>query len=265
MFILQVVTEAVSFVGVDVNTASHCLLRRVAGLTNSRAASIIEWRAKHGAFRNRKQLLDVKGVGSKTFEQCAGFIRILPETAVTSEIPAKTGKRTTSKNNDLNPLDQTWIHPESYAIANDFVVNYCKCKLNDLGTPAFIEKINFHAKAGCAALAAQSDTNEATMEIIVKALTMKKNEDIRLASNCPLFRDGMKSIKDLSVGTVLNGVVRNVTHFGAFVDVGVGDQGLIHVTRMKKQTLQVSQRIEVKVIEVDVTRKRIGLELMTTL
>ncbi|CAL1682886.1 unnamed protein product [Lasius platythorax] len=256
----EVVTEAVSFVGVDVNTASQCLLRRVAGLTNSRAANIIEWRIKHGAFRNREQLLDVKGIGKKTFEQCAGFIRIRPETAI-GETATKESKKSKS---DLNLLDQTWIHPESYAIANKFV-KHCQCKLNDLGTPAFIERINSHAKAGCAKLAAQFDTNETTMEIIIKALTMKKDEDIRLKSNCPLFRDSVQCIYDLNVGTVLSGVVRNVTHFGTFVDVGVDNNGLIPISRMKYQTLHIGQHVEVKVIDVDAARNKFALELIKTL
>ncbi|XP_029174038.1 uncharacterized protein LOC114942762 [Nylanderia fulva] len=254
----EVVTEAVSFVGVDVNTASQCLLGRVAGLTKSRAASIIEWRTKYGAFRNREQLLDVKGIGKKTFEQCAGFIRIRPDTAVIGEIATKESKKLKE---NFNLLDQTWIHPESYAIANKFL-KHCQCKLDNLGTPAFIERINSYAKAGCAKLAEQFDIDETNMEIIIKALTMKKDEDIRLKSNRPLFRVGIQNIHDLSVGIILSGVVRNVTHFGAFVDVGVENEGLIHITRMKQQTLHVGQHVEVKVINLDVARSRIGLELM---
>lgn len=257
---MQVVTEAVSFVGIDINTASQCLLRRVAGLTNSRAANIIEWRTKYGAFRNREQLLDVKGIGKKTFEQCAGFIRIRPETAIISE----TTKRENEKSpTDLNLLDQTWIHPESYAIANKFL-KHCQCKLDDLGTPTFIERINSHAKAGCAQLAAQFDTDETTMEIIIKTLTMKKDEDIRLKSNYPLFRASVQSINDLKVDTTLTGAVRNVTHFGAFVDVGVERSGLIHITKMKNQTLYVGQHVEVKVINIE-AHNRISLELMRIL
>ncbi|KAG5325674.1 SRBD1 protein, partial [Pseudoatta argentina] len=252
----EVVTEVVSFVGVDINTASHYLLQQVAGLTVSRSKSIIEWRSKNGPFRNREQLLKVKSIGSKTFEQCAGFIRILPETAKTSE----TSQRSKKSKNDFNPLDQTWIHPESYAIANKFV-KHCQCKLDDIGTPAFIGKINFHARTGCGNLAAQFGTDETTMETIVKALTMQKDEDIRSKLNQPLFRNSVRCIEDLIVGTILSGVVRNVTHFGAFVDVGVGKEGLIHVSRMKKD-LHIGQRVEVKVVDIELARQRIGLELM---
>lgn len=246
-----------SFVGVDINTASHHLLQQVAGLTLSRSKNIIEWRTKNGPFRNRQQLLKVKGIGSKTFEQCVGFIRILPETATVSEISSERSKKSES---DFNPLDQTWIHPESYAIANKFV-KHCQCKLNDIGTLTFIEKINFHARTGYGKLAAQFGTEETTMETIVKALTMQKDEDIRSKLNQPLFRNSVRRIEDLTVGTKLSGVVRNVTHFGSFVDVGVGKEGLIHVTRMKKD-LHIGQRVEVKVVNIELARQRIGLELM---
>lgn len=252
---LQVVTEVVSFVGVDINTASHYLLRQVAGLTLSKSTNIIEWRTKNGPFRNRKQLLNVKGIGNKTFEQCVGFIRILPETATVN----KTSERIKKSESDFNPLDQTWIHPESYAIAYKFV-KYCQCKLNDIGTTAFIEKINSHART-YGKLAAQFGTDETTMETIVKALIMQKHEDIRSKLNQPLFRNSVRHIDDLTVGTVLSGIVRNVTHFGSFVDVGVGKEGLIHVTRMKKD-LHIGQRVEVKVVNIELARQRISLELL---
>ncbi|KAL6259586.1 hypothetical protein P5V15_009503 [Pogonomyrmex californicus] len=254
----EIITEVVSFVGVDINTASLYLLQQVAGLTRSRSTSIIEWRTKNGPFKNREELLNVKGIGSKTYEQCAGFIRILPETATVSETTSERKKKSKS---DFNPLDQTWIHPESYAIADKFV-KHCQCKLNDIGTPAFIERINSQARTGYGKLAAQYGTDETTMETIIKALSMQKDEDIRSKLSQPLFRNSVRRIEDLTVGTVLSGVVRNVTHFGSFVDVGVGKEGLIHVTRMKKD-LHIGQRVEVKVVNVELTRQRIGLELMS--
>nr|XP_031841639.1 S1 RNA-binding domain-containing protein 1 [Nomia melanderi] len=258
----EVVSEAVSFVGVDVNTASQCLLKRVAGLNVSRANNIIQWRNEFGPFRNRQHILEVKGIGSKTFEQCAGFIRILPETSVTDASTKIKG----TKNSKYNPnfLDQTWIHPESYEIAQQFL-KYCDCKLEDLGTTSFIEKIISHAKEGCAVLADRFGTDETTMEVIVKGLSMKKDEDIRLKSNCPLFRNSMLTIKDISSGSLLTGAVRNVTHFGAFVDIGVGSNGLIPMKWMKNCTLSIGQRVEVKVLTVDVDRNRISLELIQVL
>ncbi|XP_014487945.1 PREDICTED: S1 RNA-binding domain-containing protein 1 [Dinoponera quadriceps] len=257
----EVITEAVSFVGVDVNTASQCLLRRVAGLTSSKAANIIEWRNKHGAFQNRAQILKVKGIGNKTFEQCAGFIRILPETALINQ---NTKKKPKNLQDELNLLDQTWIHPESYIIA-DKLVEHCQCNLNDLGTSEFIEKINLYAKASYSELAVQFDTDKATIEIIVKGLTMRNDEDIRSILNQPLFYDNMQSIDDLNIGATLNGVVRNVTHFGVFVDIGVGRNGLIHVKYLKDQTLCIGQHVAVKILSIQRDRNRISLELMKIL
>ncbi|XP_076162804.1 S1 RNA-binding domain-containing protein 1 [Ptiloglossa arizonensis] len=258
----EVISEVVSFVGVDVNTASQYLLKRVAGLNASRANSIIEWRIKFGAFKNRQQLLDVKGIGNKTFEQCAGFIRILPETSVTDNSVKTEG----AKNPKYIPnlLDQTWIHPESYNVAEQ-LLKYCNCNLEDLGTTVFIEKIKSYTNEGYAALAVKFGTDDTTIEIIVKGLSMKKDEDIRLKTNYPLFRKSMLSIKDISTGTMLTGVVRNITHFGAFVDVGVGRDGLIPTKWMKNNTVSVGQHVEVKVHSVDLNRNRISLELINVL
>nr|XP_033332434.1 S1 RNA-binding domain-containing protein 1 [Megalopta genalis] len=256
----EVVSEAVSFVGVDVNTASQCLLKRVAGLNVSRANSIIQWRSEFGPFKNRQQILEVKGIGNKTFEQCAGFIRILPETSETDvSVKSKSVKKY-----DPNLLDQTWIHPESYNIAERFL-KYCNCNVEYLGNVAFIDRIMSFVKEGCAALAQKFDTNETTMEIIVKGLSMKKDEDIRLKNTSPLFKNSMLSINDISRGTSLTGAVRNVTHFGVFVDVGVGRDGLIPLKYMKNCTLLIGQRVEVKVLSADVNRNRISLELIRVL
>ncbi|XP_076249790.1 S1 RNA-binding domain-containing protein 1 [Calliopsis andreniformis] len=256
----EVVSEAVSFVGVDVNTASQCLLRRVAGLNATRANNIIEWRTEHGAFKNRQQLLSVRGIGNKTFEQCAGFIRILPETSMVDN----SEKKSSAKNSKQAPslLDQTWIHPESYKIAQRFL-EHCNCNLENLGTTAFIERINSFANEGCDTLAKKFNTDETTMEVIVKGLSMKKDEDIRLKeAKQPLFRNTMLSIKDINVGTILTGAVRNITHFGVFVDVGVGRDGLIATKWMKNLTVSIGQRVEVKVLTVEVNRNRISLELI---
>ncbi|KZC10707.1 PREDICTED: S1 RNA-binding domain-containing protein 1 [Dufourea novaeangliae] len=259
----EVVSEAVSFVGVDVNTASQCLMRRVAGLNATRANNIINWRTEFGPFKNRQQLLDVKGIGNKTFEQCAGFIRILPETSMTDNLVKAAGAKN-SKKHTPNLLDQTWIHPESYELAMQFV-EFCGCKLENLGTTAFIENVKSCARRGCDVLAEKFHTDATTMAIIVQGLSMKKDEDIRLKTNYPLFRNSMLSIKDISNGTSLTGAVRNVTHFGAFVDVGVGRDGLIPKQWMKNCTLSIGQRVEVKVQTVDINRNRISLELIQTL
>lgn len=259
----EVISEAVSFVGVDANTASQCLLRRVAGLNATRANSIIEWRTECGPFKNRQQLLSVKGIGNKIFEQCAGFIRILPETSMSDNVAKKTAEKPTKKvsKNTYNLLDQTWIHPESYKIAEQFL-QYCDCNIKDMGTTDFIEKIKLRAGEGCAVLADKFGTDETTMEVIVKGLSMKKDEDIRLKTREPLFRKSMFSINDVVVGTSLTGAVRNVTHFGAFVDIGCGRDGLIPTKWLKNITVSIGQRVEVKVLSVDVERGRISLELM---
>lgn len=198
----------------------------------------------------------MKSIGSKTYEQCAGFIRILPETAI---IDTTTIKKVKHLETPLNPLDQTCIHPESYAIAHKFL-KYCHCDLDDLGTAAFVETINSCAKR-CAELAAQFGTNVATMEIIIKGLGMRKDQDIRSKSEGPLFHNSAQSIDDLYIGIILSGVVRNVTDFGAFVDIGVGREGLIHVTYLKNQTLHVGQRVKVQVLSIEHARNRISLAL----
>jgi len=246
---------------VDVNTASQYLLRRIAGVTNSIAMNIINWRTKYGTFKNRKQLLNVKGIGSRTFEQCAGFLRILPETAVGNVEVARTNKES-KELDDLNPLDQTWIHPELYAVANEFI-KYCHCELDDLGTTKFIKKINFYAQEGCMKLAEQFDINESNMKIIIEALSMRKDEDIRSKLESPLF--SIQSINDLNTGTLLNGIVRNITLFGIFIDIGVGVDGLVYITQMKNRVLDVGQRVEVEVVNFEPNFKQINLEIVRTL
>ncbi|XP_034186652.2 S1 RNA-binding domain-containing protein 1 [Osmia lignaria lignaria] len=258
----EVVSEAVSFVGVDVNTASQCLLKRVAGLNAVRTKNIIQWRTEFGAFKNRQQLLDVKGIGNKVFEQCAGFIRILPETSMTdNSVKIKDSKKSI---HSFNLLDQTWIHPESYKIAERFL-KYCNCNLENLGTTTFIEKIKSHADEGYAVLAEKCGTNATTMEIIVKGLSMKKDEDIRFKTAGPLFQKNMITIDDINTETVLTGAVRNVTHFGVFVDIGVGTCGLIPTTLLNNSTVSIGQRVEVKVVAKDPCRNRITLKLINVL
>ncbi|XP_012288728.1 uncharacterized protein LOC105704246 [Orussus abietinus] len=249
----EVVSEAVSFVGVDINTASLCLLKRVAGLNVGRASKIIEWRNQHGPFTDRKQLTDVKGIGNKSFEQCVGFIRIMPKTALT--------KKSKNSSQELNYLDQTCIHPESYSVAEHFL-KYCGCNIEDLGTENFIMRIKSCVRRGSEALAKMFETNKATMDLIIQGLTMKLDDDIRLKNSFPTFKKSLTSIDDLKSGTALFGTVRNVTHFGAFVDIGVGNSGLIPTRMMKGQTLSIGQQLEVKVISIERERQRISLEFI---
>lgn len=249
----QVITETVSFVGVDINTASHCLLRRVAGLNTSRAANIIEHRIKCGPFLNRQELLDVRGIGKKSFEQCAGFIRILPETAFIGDIKFLEKK-------GMDYLDQTWIHPESYDVARR-VFKASGCEASELGSYSAIQKIMSFAKSGHRVLAEDFGTSETSMDIIIKGLSMWKGEDIRAKEDAPLFRKNLRCIEDLSVNAKLTGSVRNVTNFGAFVDVGIGKDGLIPNSKMKGRTLSLGQKVEVVVVSVDKGRGRIILTL----
>lgn len=247
--------EAVSFVGVDVNTASVSLLKRVAGLGDSKAKNIIDWRKSTGPFTNRNDLMKVRGIGSKTFEQCAGFIRIMPETALTED---------RRKISSINYLDQTWIHPESYDIARSFV-ELAKCDLRQIGTRPFILRVETFASQGYPSLARRFGTTIETIDVIVKGLSMEKGEDIRAKGDVTIFRKSLTSLDDLLIGTPLTGVVRNITHFGAFVDVGVERSGLIHKNFMGGMTITVGQRVEVKVNNIEKERGRLGLTLIKCL
>ncbi|XP_043503760.1 S1 RNA-binding domain-containing protein 1 [Polistes fuscatus] len=257
----EVVTEVVSFVGVDINTASHSLLRKVAGLNQSRATNIIEWRNKHGPFLNRQQILRVKGIGNTTFEQCAGFIRILPETVVVAGSKIKKSK---DINESLNFLDQTWIHPESYPVAYKFIKS-AGCNVEEIGSLSFIEAIKAFVEKDGPNFLNKFQTDEDTLEVIKTGLTTKKDEDIRMKFQSPLFRSCLRNIEDLTDGTLLSGAVRNITHFGVFVDVGVENNGLMPTRLCKGQTLYVGQRVEVKVVNVDHRRNRFNLELIRTI
>ncbi|XP_029639002.1 S1 RNA-binding domain-containing protein 1-like isoform X1 [Octopus sinensis] len=290
-----IVQECVSFVGVDLNTASEHLLRKVSGLSSSQAKHIIEWREKQGNFCNREQLRLVKGIGEKTYNQCAGFIRINPtgnKLNLSEEVceieagPSKGKKRklkTESKQSSKkvklevkdgpNPLDRTWIHPESYGIACKFI-NQVGASMDQIGFPPFIDKVKQLVNStSVEKLAKQYEIGEPTMSLIVTGLTQAINYDIREESEKPLFRTSVMGWSDLKVGEQLSGRVSNVTHFGAFVDIGVGTNGLLHVSEINKSLLRAKNRtnlaigdkIEVKVVNFDVTKKRIGLSLVSFL
>ncbi|XP_014769764.1 S1 RNA-binding domain-containing protein 1 isoform X2 [Octopus bimaculoides] len=291
-----IVQECVSFVGVDLNTASEHLLRMVSGLNSSQAKHIIEWREKQGNFCNREQLRLVKGIGEKTYNQCAGFVRINPtsnRSNLSEEVfeveeagPSMRGKRklkTESKqsskkvklevNDGSNPLDRTWIHPESYGTACKFI-KQVGASIDQVGFPPFIDKVKqFMNSTSVEKLAKQYEIGEPTMSLIVTGLTQAINYDIREESEKPLFRTSVMGWSDLKVGEQLSGRVSNVTHFGAFVDIGVGTDGLLHVSGINKSLLHAKNRtnlaigdkIEVKVTNFDVTKKRIGLSLVSFL
>ncbi|XP_072121096.1 S1 RNA-binding domain-containing protein 1 [Mobula birostris] len=291
----SVVEECVSFVGVDINITSETLMRHVAGLNASKAKSIIEWREKNGPFINREQLKNVKGLGPKTFQQCAGFIRINPENiknftnsnqqrfdgtaerqAVTVGKSIKKKGKTECSSAQPNPLDQTCIHPESYKTAMSFL-SFIGGNLSDIGSHAMQNSVNTALKSNSIdTLAQQFDTTVPTLQMIIDGLKQPRDYDIRAGFDQHDFKRNIVSIDDLKNGTVLTGRVENATLFGVFVDIGVGRSGLIPIRYITAAKLPASkrrrslglgpgERVEVKVMEVDRERNRISLDLIRVL
>ncbi|KAM6366179.1 S1 RNA-binding domain-containing protein 1 isoform 1-T2 [Alca torda] len=290
----SVVEECVSFVGVDINICSEILLRHIAGLNANRAKNIIEWREKNGPFINREQLKEVKGLGPKSFQQCAGFIRFNQEyiktfcsskkTEVGSHVlltkagaqGKKKSKPTPCASQQPNPLDQTCIHPESYNIAMRFL-SFIGGNANDIGKSDMQQKVNaVIQKEGLEGTAKRLNTTVHTLQLIIDGLTQPEGFDIRTDFDKPDFKRSIVCFEDLSVGAVLTGKVENATPFGVFVDIGVGKAGLIPVrniteaklSKVKKRRslgLGPGERVEVKVLNVDVPRLRITLDLIRVL
>ncbi|HEU0229651.1 MAG TPA: Tex family protein [Burkholderiaceae bacterium] len=234
-----VVEDCVNAVGVDVNTASAPLLARVSGLNTLLARNIVAWRDEHGAFANRKTLLDVSRFGAKAFEQAAGFLRIL---------------------NGDNPLDASSVHPEAYPVAE-----------------RILKKINLDASramkqpGSLKGLSPSEFTDDRfglpTVKDIFTELE-KPGRDPRPEFKTATFMEGVDTLQDLRVGMLLEGVVTNVANFGAFVDIGVHQDGLVHISALAEQyvkdprdVVRVGQAVKVKVQEVDVARKRIALTM----
>jgi uncharacterized protein len=234
-----VVEDCVNAVGVDVNTASAPLLARISGLTSSLAENIVTHRDAHGPFRSRAQLKAVPRLGPKTFEQSAGFLRI----------PAGD-----------NPLDASAVHPEAYPVVERI--------LADLGRPAAAV---MRDAATLKQLDAAKYTDERfglpTVRDILKELE-KPGRDPRPEFKTATFREGIEELEQLEAGMVLEGVVTNVTNFGAFVDVGVHQDGLVHISAMSsrfvrdpREITKAGDVVKVKVLEVDVKRRRIALSM----
>ncbi len=236
-----VVEDCVNAVGVDVNTASAALLVRVAGLSSLQAKSIVSWREKNGAFAARKALLDVPRLGPKTFEQAAGFLRI-PDAA--------------------DPLDASGVHPEAYPVVQR-IVEKTGLSVNKLiGNHEVLSRLK-----------ASDYTDEQfgvpTVTDILKELE-KPGRDPRPEFKTAKFQEGVHEIKDLVPGMMLEGVVSNVAAFGAFVDIGVHQDGLVHISELAdrfvkdpREVVKVGQIVKVRVIEVDVARNRISLSMKT--
>jgi protein Tex len=233
------VESCVNYVGVDLNLASKQLLSFVAGVSSSVAKNVVAYRNEHGAFRNRKELLEVPKFGPKTFEQAAGFLRI--------------------RNGD-SPLDNTAVHPESYFIVEKMA--------QDLGVPLDgITKNPARFSAIDLKRYATEEVGEPTLRDIVAELE-KPGRDPRAEFRYATFREEVKEIKDLVVGMELEGIVTNVANFGAFVDIGVHQDGLVHVSQLAdrfvddpKKVIKVGQIVKVRVLEVKEPLKRISLSM----
>jgi len=237
-----VVEDCVNAVGVEINTASAPLLARVAGLSETLATNIVLHREASGAFDNRKQLLKVARLGPKAFEQAAGFLRI------------RGGN---------NPLDASSVHPEAYPLVEKIIQQSGRKITDIIGDKSFLK-----------GLAANDFVDEHFGEPTVRDIfgeLEKPGRDPRPEFKTATFKDGIEKLSDLESGMILEGVVTNVTNFGAFVDIGVHQDGLVHVSALAdkfvkdpREVVKAGQVVKVKVMEVDLPRKRIGLSMRLT-
>ena len=237
----EVVVSCVNGVGVELNTASAPLLERVSGVGASLAKAIVEWRNENGKFTSREDLKKVKGLGSKAFEQCAGFLRI-------------RGAK--------NPLDSSAVHPERYELVNKMALDMGVGLGELVGNQSLASKINIRNYI-------TNDVGELTLKDIVSELA-KPGRDPRAVFEPPKFRDDVTKIEDVREGMKLEGVVTNVTAFGAFVDIGVHQDGLIHLSELSDNfvtdpasVVKAGDRLKVTVIGVDLARQRISLSAKT--
>lgn len=234
-----VVEDCVNSVGVDLNTASVPLLSRVSGLSGSVAKAVVRWREQHGAFRNRKQLMEVGGLGAKTFEQAAGFLRI--------------------RDGD-NPLDMTGVHPETYPVVEQIIVKTGRPVQELMGRAEVLKTLKPEQFAS-------ERFGAITVRDILGELE-KPGRDPRPDFKVARFNEGVEEITDLKEGMVLEGTVSNVAQFGAFVDLGVHQDGLVHVSQLAhkfvsdaREVVKTGDIVKVKVLEVDVARGRISLTM----
>ena len=238
-----VVEDSVNQVGVDLNTASAPLMEHISGITKTLAKNIIEYREANGRFTNRKELLKVAKLGPKAFEQCAGFMRISGGT---------------------NPLDATSVHPESYEIA-ETLIRHLGYSMDDLASGQL--KGITKAAGDIKALAKELGVGTVTVTDLVKELE-KPARDPRSEMPQPILRGDILEMKDLKEGMILKGTVRNVIDFGAFVDIGVHQDGLVHISQMSDKFIKhpldvvsVGDIVTVKVMGVDLAKKRIQLTM----
>ena len=235
----ETVESCVNYVGVDLNTASKELLIFVSGMSSTVAKNLVKYRNENGAFQSRQEILKVSKLGGKTFELCAGFLRI------------RSGE---------NPLDNTAVHPESYSVVEAIA--------QDLGVSINqINEISKKVKSLDLKKYVTDKIGEPTLKDIIGELE-KPGRDPRAEFKYATFREGIKEIRDLKVGMQLEGIVTNVANFGAFVDVGVHQDGLVHISQLAdyfvkdpKQVVKVGQVVKVRVLEVNEKLKRIGLSM----
>lgn len=234
-----VVEDCVNAVGVDLNTASVPLLARISGLNQSLATQLVAWRDAHGAFRNRRELMNVPRLGEKTFEQAAGFLRIM---------------------NGDDPLDASAVHPEAYPVVQRILADLGKSLREVVGNARLLKSLQ-----------AEKYTDERfglpTVQDILRELE-KPGRDPRPEFRTARFKEGVETLTDLAPGMVLEGVVTNVTNFGAFVDIGVHQDGLVHVSALSRrfvkdprEVVKAGDVVKVKVLEVDLPRRRIALTM----
>lgn len=243
----EVVESCVNYVGVDVNTASPALLRYVSGLNQLTARRLYEYRLEHGPFRSREQLKEVPGIGEATFVQAAGFLKVIAGD---------------------NPLDATWIHPESYAVASR-VMERLGITPADLVTPQSAANLSERiGKTDVGVLAAELQVGAMLLKDIVSQLA-RPGRDPREDLPAPVFKRGVLKLEDLTPAMELTGTVLNVVDFGAFVDIGMHDSGLVHVSHLADkfvrdphEVVAVGDIVRVWVIDVDKQRRRVSLSMI---
>jgi protein Tex len=231
-----VIESCVNRVGVDLNTSSWTLLRYVSGITERTALNIVSYRDEHGQFRSRTELNNVTGIGAKTFEQAAGFLRI---------------------RNGENPLDMTAVHPESYGVVEEIARSLDAPVGELIRRPELLAKVD----------AKQLSAGTYTLKDILEELK-KPGRDPRDKFVAPSFNETVREFADVQPEMVLEGVVTNVTKFGAFVDIGVHQDGLVHVSELSNrfikdpsEAVKAGQIVKVKVLSADVKSKRIALSM----
>lgn len=240
-----VVEDCVNNVGVDLNIATPALLNYISGINASIAKNIVDYREENGKFKSRKELLKVKRLGQKAYEQCAGFLRVMES---------------------KEALDNTSVHPESYKVAKNLIkiLGYLEDDLKNGRLTDIDERVK---SKGISNLAKELEVGEPTLNDIVKEIK-KPGRDPREELPKPIFKSGVIEMKDLKPGMILMGTVRNVSDFGAFVDIGVHQDGLVHKSQMADRfvkhpldIVKVGDVVEVRILDVDLKRKRISLSM----